>query len=613
MHNRSLNTTVSLLVLLGIFVFGNIVVSKLSIKLDITEEKLYTLSDGSVNIVSSLDAPLDIKLFFSDSIDGIPPLLKAYHQRVQSLLEELSTHSEFVQVEFVDPQPDSDEELLAQRFGITGQPSRDGNFYFGAVLSNFNGEKVIAYLDFQKAESLEYDLVRNIYLLANTVKPKIGIISSQEIIGQEAPPMNFGMPPAPTQPGWLFTQELKQSYVLEKVDPSTGEIPDDIDLLLVIHAKDLGDNGRYAIDQFVLAGRNAVFYVDPFVMRENENQNRFQPPTPNTSLDPLFKKWGVVYSPSKVTMDTSYAYIQRSPAGGQKYPPVLRLTQDAASKDDMSTSKLSHIFMVYPGQVDVDSGIENLEFTPLISTSDKAWTEEKIKLMYMTPPQMVAATPENGEVFHLAGMYSGTFSSAFDQAPEDINVGEHLSTSEGSSHIVVVADVDMLEDQYWSQTLNFLGQQVIQARNQNTVLLNNLLEKMSGNDDLISLRSRSRFLRPFDKVIEREEEARAKYQAKETELQEKVQDLEQKISQLVQSADPGQKIVISPEIQEKIQAFREQKVQISRELRHVRKNLRQSIDELGINLKVINILFIPLLIALYGIFVAIQKSRRIKA
>jgi ABC-type uncharacterized transport system involved in gliding motility auxiliary subunit len=613
MPNRSINTTVSLLVLLGIFIFGNIVVSKLPLKLDITEEKLYTLSEGSVNIVSSLDAPLDIKLFFSDSIDGIPPLLKAYNQRVKALLEELASYNDFVQVEFVDPQPDSDEELLAQRFGISGQPSRDGNFYFGVVLSNFNGEKIIPYLDFQKSESLEYDLVRNVYLLANTVKPKIGIISSQEVIGVEPPPMNFGMPQPPAQPGWLFTKELKQSYELEKVDPSSGSIPNDVDLLLVVHAKDLDDKGRYAIDQFVLSGKNAVFFVDPFLMRENENQSQFQPPTPNTALDDLFKKWGVVYSPSKVTMDTTFAYIQRTQAGGQKYPPVMRLTQDAVSKDDMSTSHLSHLFMVYAGHLDVDSGLDKVEFTPLVSTSDKGWSEDKIKMMYTTPQQMVAATPDKGSVLNLAGLYSGTFASAFEASPEGAEGGEHLSASSKTSHIVVVADVDMLEDQYWAQTFNFLGQQMIQARNQNTVLLNNLLEKMSGNDDLISLRSRSRFLRPFDKVIEREEAAREQYQEKETELQEQVQELEEKISQLVQKADPGQKVVISTEIQDKIKSFREEKVKVSRELRHVRKNLRQSIDELGTNLKAINIIFIPLLIALYGIFVAIQKSRRIKA
>jgi ABC-type uncharacterized transport system involved in gliding motility auxiliary subunit len=613
MQNRSINTTISLLVLLGIFIFGNIVASRLSIKLDVTEEKLYTLSDGSINIISALNAPLDIKLFFSDSIDGIPPLLKAYHQRTESLLKELASYSDFIQLESIDPQPDSDEELLAQRFGIAGQPSQEGSFYFGVVISNYNGEKVIPYLDFQKAEALEYDLVRNIYLLANIARPKIGIISSQEVIGSEPPPMNFGMPQPPTQPGWLFTRELKQSYELEKVDPSSGTIPDDIDLLLVIHAKDLSEGAHYAIDQFVLSGKNAVFYVDPFFMRENENKSRFQPPTPNTALAPLFKKWGVVYSPNKITLDTSFAYIQRTQVGGQKYPPVMTLTQETVSKDDMSTSHLSHLFMVYPGHVDKDAGIDGLEFTPLLSTSDRAWYEEKIKLMYTTPEQMVAATPEKGNTFHLAGLYSGKFSSSFNSAPEGVEASEHLTNSKGKSHIVVVADVDMLEDQYWAQTLNFLGQQMIQPRNQNTVLLNNLLEKMSGNDDLIGLRSKGRFLREFGKVKEREEEARKKYQAKEAELQEQVKELEGKISQLVQGAAPGQKVVISPEIQDKIKSFREQKIQVSRELRHVRKNLRQSIDELGTNLKAINIILIPLLIALYGIFVAIQKSRRIRA
>jgi ABC-type uncharacterized transport system involved in gliding motility auxiliary subunit len=201
------------------------------------------------------------------------------------------------------------------------------------------------------------------------------------------------------------------------------------------------------------------------------------------------------------------------------------------------------------------------------------------------------------------------FKSAFEQQPEGVE-GKHLTEATEELHIAVIADIDMIEDQYWARSMNFLGQNVTQALNQNTVFLNNLVEKLTGNNDLISLRSRSRFLRPFDKVLEIEEAARRKYQARESELQAQLQQVEQEISQLMQTASPGQRVIVSPEIQEQIESFQSQRATVAKELRTVRRDLRSSIDELGTTLQAINILLIPFLIALYGLFALVSKSRR---
>jgi ABC-type uncharacterized transport system involved in gliding motility auxiliary subunit len=279
--------------------------------------------------------------------------------------------------------------------------------------------------------------------------------------------------------------------------------------------------------------------------------------------------------------------------------------------DDVSTKKLNQLMMLYTGAVNKKEGVENVEFKPLISSSSEANTEDKQKLLY-TPPEQLLADLKGGTPQHLAGLYSGKFRSAFDKAPEGVD-GDHINEVADTNHIVVVADVDMLEDQYWARNMNFLGQSVTQAINQNTVLLNNLVEKLTGNNDLISLRSRSRFLRPFDKVLVLEENARKAYQEREQALQEQLQKVEAEINQLVQKADPGQRVIVSADVQKQIQSFQDKKAKVAKELRGVRKNLRSSIDELGTFLQAINILLIPFLIALFGLIVVASKSRRTAA
>ena len=614
MKIKSLNSLVGLCALLGIVIFGNIIVNRMSLRLDITEEKLYTLSEGSLNIIDGIKAPLNGKLFFSQSLEGVPPVLKTYYQRVRAMLEEFQKKNPNITLEFIDPQPDSDEELLAQRYNIAGQQlSNDGNFYFGLVLSNFSGDEAIPYLDFNKEDTLEYDLVRRIYLLNLNKKPKVGILSSFEILGQEAPQQQFGMPqrPQPGVPAWLFTQELGQNYNLVKVDPSAGSLDKDLDLLLVIHAKGLDDKMQYAIDQFVVSGKRAIFFVDPFVLREEQNQQRMQPPMPNTSLDKVFKKWGIEYDSGKVVLDPLFAFIQRGQGGSNKIPTVLSLKSSCMS-DDVSTQKLSDVFMLFSGDLGKNKEVSGVEFKPLMMTSKEGRLEEKFKLMYSRPEQLLADIKGSGSVRNLAGLYSGTFRSAFDKAPEGVS-GEHVMEGKAPNHIIVVADADMLEDQYWSQSQNFFGQNIVQAINQNTVFLNNVVEKLTGSNDLIGLRSRTKSIRPFEKVLEIEEIARRNYQARQTELQEQLKTVKDEIAKLMQKADPGQRVIVSPEVQEQIKQFQAKEIVVAKELRQVSKNLRSSIVELGTKLKYFNLLLIPLLLAIYGSISLYTKSRRISA
>ena len=606
---------ISILILLAVVFFGNMTFNKLNIRLDITEEKLYTLSDGTKNILEGLSEDVDIKLFFSAKLDNVPPLLKNYHNRVRAMLEEFQNYSDMISLEYIDPEPDSDEELTAQRYGIQGQAlSNDGNFYFGLVITNFNGEELIPYLDFNSEDTLEYDLIRRIYLLSLTSKPKVGIVSSLPILGASPPPQQnpFGGPPPQGTPAWLFTQELGQTYTLESVDPSSGSIPDDINLLLVIHAKNLDEKSQYAIDQYVMSGRNAILYVDPLYMKDQQQQqNRFQPPAADMSFKKLFDKWGIDYNGSMVASDPIIAYLRRSPQGAEKLPFVLDITKDHVSKDDMATSDLNNLRMLYSGSFKLKKDAEGVEFTPLVTTTKEAMPIDVFRIKSTPPNQLMNLfKSDNGAELHVAGMFKGKFKSAFDKAPEGVTKAYIPEVAE-QGHIAIVGDVDMLEDNYWAQRQQFFGQSLVQIINQNAVLNHNLVERFSGNEDLVGLRSRGHFARPFSKVLEMEEQARKDFQAQEQKLQADLSKVENQIKELVQKADPGQKIVVNQDVQNQIKNFQAEKIKVAKELRHVRKNLRSSIDDLGNNLQAFNILFIPFLIGLYGIFFSISKSRRV--
>ena len=280
--------------------------------------------------------------------------------------------------------------------------------------------------------------------------------------------------------------------------------------------------------------------------------------------------------------------------------------------DDVSTKKLSDVFMLFAGEVGKIKEVEGVDFKPLFHTSKESQLEDKFKLMYSRPEQLMADIKGGGSVRNLAGLYSGTFRSAFDKAPEGAK-GEHLMECKTANHIVVVADVDMLEDQYWSQSQNFFGQNIVQAINQNTVFLNNIVEKLTGSNDLIGLRSRTKSIRPFDKVLEIEEIARRSYQARQTELQEQLKSVKDEIAKLMQKSDPGQRVIVSPEVQEQIKQFQEKELVVAKQLRSVSKELRSSIVELGTKLKYLNLLLIPFLLAIYGSISLYTKSRRISA
>lgn len=608
---RKLNTGIGIAVIFGIVIFGNVVANRINLRLDITDEKLYTLSEGTHAIIKSFDDVITLKLYYSRSLEGIPPQFKNYARRVEELLEEYPLHGKNISLEVIDPEPDTEAEEMAQRYGIQGHPLAPGiNFYFGLIASGIAGEEVIAYFDERRENFLEYDITRSIYLVGQQGKPTLGILSGLKILGDTPPPPQFGAPPPKDlKDAWMFTSELKKIYAVEEISSTAESIDPSVDLLLVVYPKDLSEKTQYAIDQHLLNGKNVIFFVDPLYMNE-QAPNRFAPPEPDTSLDRLFDAWGVAYKPEEVLADPIFASPVRSPEGVVKHPAWLSLTQASVNPDEVVTGELSQLLMLYPGQVGLKSGIEEVSFTPLLSTSNRAKSFDKSRITYSQANQLMSDLSSGGEKYSLAGLFKGSFKSAFSKAPEGVS-GEHLTKSKTPGAVIVVADVDMLEDQYCLQPIQIFGQVVgYEPLNQNTFFLANTVEMMSGNKDLISLRSRGKFVRPFDKVVELEADARSRFQEEEKNLQSKLQELETQINQRLQGTDASNQAIVTATVQAELEKFREERLKISRKLREVKRNLRGDIESLGTNLKVINILGMPVLIGILGLLIATGRTRR---
>ena len=276
------------------------------------------------------------------------------------------------------------------------------------VITNFAGEELI-YLDFNSEDTLStISFVVFIYFLSPT-NQKLASFHLYRSWAKLHLRSKIPLADLPKgSPAWLFTNELNQTYTLEEVDASSGQIAADIDLLLIVHAKNLDEKAQYAIDQYIMAGKNTIIYIDPLYMKDQQPQNRFQPPTSDKSFDKLFKKWGIEYNASMVACDPIIAFLQRSPRGAEKLPFVLDISKKNVSEDDMATSDLNNLRFLYPGSFDLVKDTKDVSFTPLISSTEEGMHIDNFRIRSTQPAQLMNLFKDGeGKQLHLAGLFSG--------------------------------------------------------------------------------------------------------------------------------------------------------------------------------------------------------------
>ena len=626
----SLSSTWGSIILLFVcLVAVNIMAYFIPLRFDLTEERLYTISEGSRKIIANLKDPVRINFYYSRNNSELPPNFKIYAQRVQELLEEYVALSKgMVVLNILDPKPDTDEEEWARKYGIKPITLSSGNtVYFGAVISMLDQEMLLSYFDQSREKFLEYDISQAIQKVGSTSTYKVGLLSSMNLQGGRS--MIPGQPP---RQKWVFLSELEKSVEVKNLALTIEEIPDDVNLLMVLHPRGFSLRLQYAIDQYLLRGGRLVVLLDPNAridMTSPENQFGQQPQLAS-DLPKLIKKWGVDYDVSKVVGDQLNATQVNTGQGVMSFPMWMTFRPDSLDQENPITAQLENLLFVEAGSFK-KSKDSKTEFTPLISLSAKSGLIDTFQLRVASPDQLSRELKEDDEAKSVMAITTGIFSSAFPngqpvkekKGPEASAAGnksekakplkhQHLQNAEERNSILLFSDVDFLSDQFAVQKLNFLGQIIVQPRNDNLNLMLNAAEHLSGNEALMSIRSRGRFSRPFTRILGMQRQAQIRHQTEEKLLLTQLEEVQQRLNNLLASAGEKGKseVILPPEVQIEIKEFREEERQARSKLREVRKILRQDIELLGQGLLMLNMLLVPFIVGIIGLIVYRQRTRR---
>ncbi len=617
--NRKTLTGSALLILALLFVAVVLVSNVLfrGARVDLTESNLYTLSDGTRSLLGKLDEPVQLTLYFSDrsTADTDNPsarALRAYYPRIRELLEEIAARSDGkVRLTVVDPIAYSEDEDAAVASGIQGLPFGPAgeNVFLGVYGSNStNGEAKIPLFDPGRENLAEYDIAKLIHDLSTNKKPAVGLLTSL--------PMTVGFDQATRQmrEPWAVSGELSQFFDVRQMNATALKtIESDIDVVVLVHPKDLNDDALYALDQFVLRGGHLLVFVDPNAEQDASGADPENPQAAlladkSSDLPKLFKAWGLEYARDKVVLDRAHALqISIAPnAPPVRHPGILGFARKDLSSDDVITANLDSINMSTVGYVELSKDTQS-RLVPLIQSSEQSMSvpAERLKLL-ADPSVLLTDFKSSGQPFVLAARLEGQFKTAF---PERTDAG-HLAQAKESNAVVVFADTDILSDRLWAQVQDFFGQKVLNAFANNGDLVINAVDNLAGDSDLISIRGRATSQRPFTRVAELKRQADDNFRQKEKQLQQELSDTERKLTELQSAKSKDQAMVLSPEQKVELDNFLKRKVDIRKQLRDVRRQLDADIDALGTRLKFINILLVPLLLILVALGFVGWKSRR---
>ncbi len=630
------------LVLLALAVlFSTLLTDRLfkGVRLDLTEGGLYTLSEGSQNIVNHLDQPLDLYFFFSQSSTREALGWRNYAKQVRELLEEFELRSNGkLRLTVIDPEPFSEDEDRAAAFGLQAVPVAGGDsIYFGLVAQygelkaetkpedNERATLEIPFFQPGRQGFLEYDIAKLIHRVTQPSKPAVGLISGLELEG------GFDMMSRQPTPPWFSISQIKQLFDVQTIasneqDISTG----DYDLLLVVHPVGLTPEALFAIDQFVLAGGHALFFVDPFAELDRNRENKA-----SDDLNKLFNAWGVEIKMNEFVGDAQLA-LQVGGQGGRpiRHLGILQLSDANLVTDNQVVDQLETLHFSSAGYLTPITE-SSTEFEALVTTSDYAMPLETAKLRTMADPSVLAqGFNPTGEKYVLAARVSGVVKSAFpagvpiseagdevdssDEATEstlatDSNTEsdqEYLTQSKQPINVVIVADSDVLSDRLWVQVQQFFGQSVAQPFADNGDFFFNAVDLLSGSPDLMSIRGQGRYFRPFTVVKEMQRQAEDEFRTVEQGLQQQLQQIESQLAELQsQQGDQADMLTLTPEVEAKLLQFQQEKLDIRKQLRDVQHQLNKDIEQLDFNLKLINIALVPALLTLLVLVIAVVRRR----
>jgi gliding motility-associatede transport system auxiliary component len=604
-----------------ILVLLNLVVGAARGRIDLTQGKLFTLSEGTHAVLGKLDAPVKIRFYFTQGDNNVPLPIKAYGRRVEDLLAEFKQagHGR-VLVEKLDPQPDSEAEDSATLEGIEAQATPAGDkFYLGLSVSYADQKVAVPALAADREPLLEYDLTRAIARATATTKPVVGVMSALPV---------FGMPPSQLTGGQpmeqqVFIGELKRDYAVKRVSLDAGKIDDDIKVLVVIHPRGIGDQAQYALDQFVLRGGKLIAFLDPSAYFDQLGNMAMGGGggTPS-SLDKLLKAWGIGFDSGKVVLDMRYM----TGAGTRTLPTLLSLNDSAFDSKDITTARLGSLLMPFAGAF-TGKPAEGLSETVLMKTSAYSQLVDSFAAMTQGEAAVRGFKPSGAEM-PLAIRLTGKFKTAFPEGrPKADPKGERKPAASSSetkpesaplkesaeNAVVLVADSDFINDGAAVQIQEIFGQRIVIPRNGNIAFAQALVDQFAGDPALIRLRGRASAARPFTVIRDMEAKAQQSYLGKIKELEDNLTHTQEKLSALQKGRGQGSGAILSAEQQTELENFRRKAAETRLALKEVRRELRADSEALQFWTKVLNIALMPALVALVGIVLAIMRRRRTPA
>ena len=608
----------------------NYLASSLPWRIDLTNQGIYTLSQGTRSLIGKVSEPMTFDFYFSRGANGLPVFYKNYAERVREMLRQYvrASHGR-ISLKLIDPEPDTQEEEKATAAGLQPQRMQTGGeqFYFGLVATQADQQKTIAALSPDREQFLEYDVSELVYGVQQLDKKKLGLITSLPLQGTQGNPM---MGQQGTE-GQYVINEWQDTFDIESVEATATELPAKLDALAVVHPENLTPRLQFAIDQFLLSGKPVFVAVDPaseYFKRQAGQMAMFSGgPTPNVSSDlpALFGAWGVVYNSQKIVGDNDRATDLQNSSNGNvaRYPTWLSLTRDDLNPKSLPTAQLTSTLFVEAGSLSLKAG-SALAFTPLVQTSPDAGELDAAALQMAQPEDLARQITPSGKKT-IAALITGRFTTAFpdgmpkDNAPADkkdeakpdaakASPAPHLTQSAGTSTLIVVADTDWLFDDYSIRKFNLLGTSAAEPLNDNLSFAANSLDFLSGSQDLISIRGKGDSIRPFTVVRNMEAGANKKYEEKLTALEAQLNDVQSKLTELQGKKGEANRLVASPEVARAIEDFQKQEATLRAERRKIRLALREGIDALENRLLAINLLATPLLVCAFGIW--FRRSRR---
>lgn len=623
-----------------------------SIRIDLTEDDLFSLADGTRNIVSGLEEPIELLFFYSESATEDQPQIRSYGTRVQELLREIVIASGGnLVLSIVDPEPFSEEEDLATQYGVQPVPVTQGGqgIYFGLVAVELDNEKdpalrvseTMPLIRPDQEQFLEYEFMQLVTRVANPDLKVVGLLTTLDIDGGFDP-----MTGQATQQ-WMITDYIRQLYDLRRIETDTEIIEEDVDILMIVHPEGLSEQTLYAIDQHVMRGGETFVFLDPTAdsMVSRSERGSMIPAGMRSDLPGLLEAWGVDYASDKVLTDNTLALRVQM---GQGSRPVAHIGMIGANRtalagDDIITRRLENLNLSSVGALAPRDGATT-RFEPLIqSSSDAMLMNASLLEDVLDPSVLFDEFVSANERYTIAARVSGVISSAFpegrpvskdaaaDASEEEAEADDgndsdeariekansdsatvegHLTRTSGETNILLFADTDVLTDRLWVQVAQFMGQRIPQPYSNNGDFVINALDNLSGGADLVSIRSRGRYSRPFERVVKLQREADDRLRTEEAALLERLAETEEQLAAL--NTDEGGQLLgqLTPEIQTEIDRFNAELLDTRRSLRDVQFQLTADIEALGSNLKWFNTAAIPMLLTVIALFMSLTRARR---